>query len=127
MGRVEGKVAFITGGAHGQGRSHAVRLAEEGADIIVADLCDDVPNVPYPGATEQDLAETVRLVEKVGRGIVARTADVRDPDSLGAVVDEGVARFGRLDIVAANAGVLTHPRPVLETPQQAWQTSSISI
>ncbi|GAA1948312.1 mycofactocin-coupled SDR family oxidoreductase [Nocardioides panacihumi] len=107
MGRVSGKVAFITGAARGQGRSHAVRLAEEGADIIAVDLCGDVPEMPYPGGSLADLEETVRLVEATGRRIVARKADVRSLDELRAAVDEGVAELGRLDVVVANAGVLT--------------------
>jgi SDR family mycofactocin-dependent oxidoreductase len=105
MGRLDGQVAFITGAARGQGRSHAIRLAEEGADIIAIDLCEDVPDVPYPGATEADLAETMRLVEALDRRIVAERADVRDINSLQRVVDRGVAEFGRLDIVVANAGI----------------------
>lgn len=107
MGRVDGKVAFITGAARGQGRSHAVRLAEEGADIIAVDLCDDVPEMPYPGGTREELDETVRLVERTGRRIVARQADVRDLGQLQQAVDAGVAELGRLDVVIANAGVLT--------------------
>ena len=104
-GRVEGKVAFITGAARGQGRSHALRLAEEGADIIAVDLCDTIPNVAYPSATEEDLAETVRQVEALDRRIVARKADVRDRAALKEVIDEGVAQFGKLDVVVANAGI----------------------
>lgn len=105
MGRVEGKVAFITGAARGQGRAHAVRLAEEGADIIAIDICEAVPGTPYPGATADDLAETVRQVEALDRRIVAERADVRDLDRLKEVVDRGVAELGRLDIIAANAGI----------------------
>src|SRR5271156_4110978 len=104
-GRAEGKVAFITGAARGQGRSHAVRLAQEGADIIALDVCDQLSTVPYPLATPDDLEETVRLVEKEGRRMVARVGDVRDADAVKAVVDEGVSAFGRLDIVVANAGI----------------------
>ena len=104
-GRVEGKVAFITGAARGQGRSHALRLAEEGADIIAVDLCDDIPNVAYSSATEEDLAETVRQVEALDRRIIARKADVRDRDAMKSVIDAGVAELGRLDIVVANAGI----------------------
>src|ERR1700722_15671637 len=102
-GRVAGKVPFITGAARGQGRSHAIRLAQEGADIIAVDICEDVPGVPYPGATAADLAETVRLVEQQDRRIIAAAADVRDLDGLRAALDEGVAELGRLDIVSANA------------------------
>ena len=105
MGRVEGKVAFITGAARGQGRSHAVRLAEEGADIIAVDLCEAVPNVEYVAATEADLAQTVKEVEATGRRIVATKADVRDREALGAAIEAGVGELGRLDIVVANAGI----------------------
>ncbi len=103
--RVAGKVAFITGAARGQGRSHAIRLAEEGADIIAVDSCEPVDSVAYDGPTEDDLAATVKEVESLGRRIVARTADVRDMSSLTAALDEGVAELGRLDIVSANAGI----------------------
>jgi len=106
MGRVEGKVAFISGVARGQGRSHAVMLAEEGADIIGFDICADDPAVEYPLATEDDMEETVRLVEKTGRRMLASVADVRDPAAVQKVVDDGVAEFGRLDIVLANAGIM---------------------
>ena len=105
-GRVEGKVAFITGAARSQGRSHALRLAQEGADIIAVDIAGPVPSIQmYPPATEDDLAETVRQVEALDRRIVATKADVRDSGALKAAVDEGVAQLGRLDIVLANAGV----------------------
>lgn len=104
-GRVEGKVAFITGAARGQGRAHALRLAEEGADIIAIDIDTQVENVPYPTATAEDLAETVRQVEALDRRIVAETCDVRDLEKLKQVVAKGVAELGRLDIVAGNAGV----------------------
>ncbi|WP_348787313.1 mycofactocin-coupled SDR family oxidoreductase [Leifsonia sp. NPDC080035] len=104
-GRLEGKVAFITGAARGQGRSHAVRLAEEGADIIAVDIVDHLPNVQYPSATPEDLDETVRQVEALDRRISARRVDVRDRAALKAAIDEGVAELGHLDIVVANAGV----------------------
>jgi SDR family mycofactocin-dependent oxidoreductase len=106
MGRVEGKVALISGVARGQGRSHAVTLAEEGADIIGFDICANDPAVEYPLATQDDLDETVRLVEKTGRKIYARVADVRDSVAVAKVIDDGVAEFGRLDIVLANAGIM---------------------
>ena len=109
-GRVAGKVALITGAARGQGRSHAVRLAAEGADIIGIDLCTDVASIPYPLATPDDLAETVRLVEATGARMVAAEADVRDADALAAAVADGVNRLGRLDIAIANAGVCTVQR-----------------
>lgn len=105
-GQFEGRVAFITGAARGQGRSHAVRFAEEGADIIAVDLCDQIASVGYPMSTREDLDETVNLVEKTGRRIVAETGDVRDFERLKAVVADGVAEFGRLDFVLANAGIL---------------------
>jgi SDR family mycofactocin-dependent oxidoreductase len=119
MGRVAGKVAFITGAARGQGRRHAVRLAEEGADIIAVDLCEDVDTIPYAGSTQADLDETVKLVEDRDRQIVAHRADVRDLGALRAAVDEGVNRFGRLDIVCANAGVANFA-PVLEMTEEQW-------
>ena len=106
-GRVAGKVAFITGAARGQGRSHAIRLAEEGADIIAVDICEDYPSVGYGMATEADLAETVKAVEALDRRIFARKADVRDAAALKAAVDAGVAELGKLDIVSANAGICT--------------------
>ncbi|EME67313.1 short-chain dehydrogenase [Rhodococcus ruber BKS 20-38] len=105
MGRVEGKVAFISGAARGQGRSHAVRLAEEGADIIAVDLCRDIASNTYPLGTSEDLEETVRLVEAHGRKIVALEADVREAAQLKAAVDQGLETFGRLDVVVANAGI----------------------
>jgi SDR family mycofactocin-dependent oxidoreductase len=101
----EGKVALITGAARGQGRSHAVRFAEEGADLIAVDLCDQIDSVAYPMARPADLDDTVDLVEKTGRRIVAEQADVRDFDRLKSVVASGVAELGRLDFVIANAGI----------------------
>ena len=100
MGRVEGKVAFVTGAARGQGRSHAVRLAQEGADIIAVDISAQVESVPYPLATADDLAETVEAVEALDRRIVAAEADVRDYDALKAGARRGRRRAGRLDIVS---------------------------
>ena len=105
-GRLEGKVAFITGAARGQGRSHAVRLAEEGADIIAVDICRQIESNPYPLSTPEDLAETVLLVEKLDRRIVSFQADVRERDQLRDAVKAGVAELGRLDTVVANAGIL---------------------
>jgi SDR family mycofactocin-dependent oxidoreductase len=109
-GRMEGKVAFITGAARGQGRSHAIRLAQEGADIIAVDICEDIATVTpyYPLATEEELAETVKQVEALDRRIVARKADVRDLDGLQAAFDAGVAELGRVDTVVANAGIATY-------------------
>ena len=117
-GRVAGKVAFITGAGRGQGRSHAIRLAQEGADIIAVDICRDYGTVPYPMATEADLAETVKAVEALDRRIVAAQADVRDAAALRAAVDDGVAQLGRLDIVSANAGICT---------VQAWDEVSPAV
>jgi len=120
MGRVEGKVAFITGAARGQGRSHAVRLAQEGADIIAVDIEEQVETNWCPTATGADLAETVKLVEDLDRRIVARTADVRDLRALESVVAEGVAEFGRLDIVCGNAGIASSGT-VWELSEREWQ------
>ena len=106
MGKLDGKVAFITGAARGQGRAHAVRLAADGADIIALDICHDIDSIDYPNATREDLDETAKLVEKEGRRIIARQADVRDADAVDQVVADGLAEFGRLDIVIANAGVI---------------------
>ncbi len=120
-GRVEGKVAFITGAARSQGRSHAVRLAQEGADVIAVDLCGPVETIElYPPATEEDLAETVRQVEALDRRIVAAKADVRDTAALQAALDDGIAQLGRVDIVLANAGVF-EIQPALELTDRAWQ------
>jgi SDR family mycofactocin-dependent oxidoreductase len=120
-GRVEGKVAFVTGAARSQGRSHALRLAQEGADVIAVDICAPIASVSmYPPATEEDLAETVRQVEALDRRIVATKADVRDTAALRAAVDDGVAQLGRLDIVLANAGVF-ELAPALELTDDAWQ------
>jgi (+)-trans-carveol dehydrogenase len=107
-GRVAGKVAFITGAGRGQGRSHAIRLAEEGADIIAVDICKDYKSVGYGMSTEADLAETAKQVEALDRRIIAAQADVRDYAGLKQALDEGVAQLGRLDIVSANAGILSH-------------------
>lgn len=104
--KLEGKVAFITGAARGQGRAHAVRLASEGADIIAIDLADKLPDcAPYPPATQEDLDETAALVEATGRRIVTSAVDTRDLDGLRTAVDAGVAEFGRLDVIVANAGI----------------------
>jgi len=104
---VSGKVAFITGAARGQGRSHALTLAEEGADIIAVDVCRDYETTAYPMATEEELAETGRLVEKLGRTVVTAVADVRDATRLREVLADAVSTLGRLDIVCANAGMCT--------------------
>jgi SDR family mycofactocin-dependent oxidoreductase len=104
-GQFEGKVALITGAARGQGRSHAVRFAEEGADILAVDVCEQIESVGYPMATREDFDETVNLVEKTGRRIVAEQVDVRDFDRLKIAVANGVAELGRMDFVLANAGI----------------------
>ena len=120
MGRMDGKVVFITGAARGQGRSHALRLAQEGADIIAADISSQIDTVPYPVATAEDLAETVWQVEALDRRIIATEADVRDSAALAKVVEQGVAELGRLDVVLANAGI-SSPAPTLEMSDQTWQ------
>ncbi|HWT49672.1 MAG TPA: mycofactocin-coupled SDR family oxidoreductase [Mycobacterium sp.] len=104
-GPLKGRVAFITGAARGQGRAHAVRLAADGASVIAVDLCEQIASVPYPLATPDDLAATVKLVEDTGSRIVAKQGDVRDRASLLAAVQAGLEAFGRLDIVVANAGI----------------------
>jgi SDR family mycofactocin-dependent oxidoreductase len=119
-GRVEGKVAFITGAGRGQGRSHAIRLAEEGADIIAVDVLEDYGTVAYPMSSPSDLEQTVKAVEALDRRIVARKADVRDPASLTAALEAGVAELGHLDIVVANAGICT-VQAWDEVTAQVWQ------
>jgi SDR family mycofactocin-dependent oxidoreductase len=120
-GRVQDKVAFITGAARGQGRSHAIRLAQEGADIIAVDLAGPVASVTaYPPATEEDLAETAKRVEALDRRIVAHQVDVRDTAALREALEDGIAQLGRLDIVVANAGIY-QPRPTLELADADWQ------
>ncbi|MCE0763603.1 mycofactocin-coupled SDR family oxidoreductase [Pseudonocardia kujensis] len=104
-GRLEGKVALVSGAARGQGRSHAVRLAEEGADIVAFDVCRTLDTVEYPMGTPEELKETVRRVEQLDRRILVREADVRDGAALGELVAEAVAEFGRLDVVCANAAI----------------------
>ncbi|BCP14238.1 mycofactocin-coupled SDR family oxidoreductase [Mycobacterium paraintracellulare] len=127
MGRVEGKVALISGIARGQGRSHAVTLAEEGADIIGFDICANLDEVEYPLATEEDLDETVNLVEKTGRRIHAAVADVRDAAAVKQTVDDGVAQFGRLDIVLANAGVMGITGPQRLSDQNYFTSIDIML
>jgi len=105
VGRVSGKVAFITGAGRGQGRSHAVRLAEEGADIIAVDICRDFDTIGYPMSTPEDLEETAKLVEKTGRGIHTAQADVAQADQLRAALDDGLSQFGHVDIVVTSAGI----------------------
>lgn len=127
MGKLEGKVAFITGAARGQGRSHAVTLAAEGADIIAIDACADTKTAQYAMATEEDLKETVRLVEALGRRIVAVKADVREPEALKEAVSGGVDELGRLDVVSANAGICTLQEWDQVTPEIWQETIDINL
>ncbi|WP_396925972.1 mycofactocin-coupled SDR family oxidoreductase [Mycolicibacterium sp.] len=121
-GTLEGRVAFVTGAARGQGRAHAVRLAREGADVIVSDICASVSEtIPYAGTTAEDLNETVRLVEAEGRKVLARAVDVRDDAAVRQLVADGVEQFGRLDILVANAGVLSWGR-LWELTDEQWNT-----
>ncbi len=118
--RLTGRVALITGAARGQGRAEAVRLASEGADIIALDNCVTAETTDYAGPTDEDLVETVRLVEAQDRRILARTADIRDLEALQALVKDGVAEFGRLDVVVANAGICAGNWS-WEIPVEQWQ------
>ena len=121
MSSLEGKVALITGAARGQGRQHAITLAEAGADIVAIDLCEQIPTVPYPMATSSDLDETVAAVEGTGRKITARIGDVRDLEEMSALVDDALVQFGHIDIVCANAGVYSFgPLSSLEIDPQRW-------
>jgi|SRR5271155_3085630 len=119
MGIADGKVAFITGAARGQGRSHAVALAAEGADIIASDLAGPVATAPYAMATENDLAETVGLIEGLGRKCIAAKVDVRDLHGLTELAERGMRDFGRIDIVLGNAGI-SSPAPTLEMTSETW-------
>jgi (+)-trans-carveol dehydrogenase len=119
-GRVEGKVALITGAARGQGRSHAVRLAQEGADIIAIDACAPISSVTYSLPTPSDLQQTAKEVEALGRRVVAAQVDIRDFAALSAAVDGAVEQLGRLDIVAANAGICSSGR-LLDVDEMTWQ------
>lgn len=122
-GRVEGKVAFITGAARGQGRSHAVRLAQEGADIIAVDVCKPVSGTDMiPHSTPEDLAETAELVKAEGRRIVTAEVDVRDFDALSAAVTGGVEELGGLDIIVANAGIGNGGQTLDQLSEQDWTT-----
>jgi SDR family mycofactocin-dependent oxidoreductase len=119
MGRLDGKVAFITGAARGQGRSHAIRMAEEGADIIGVDLCEDIGTVPYELGSWEELEETAREVEKLDRRMIYDRADVRSQEQLNSAVERGVAALGRLDIVVANAGIWSHA-PFVEMSDEMY-------
>jgi NAD(P)-dependent dehydrogenase (short-subunit alcohol dehydrogenase family) len=123
VGKLDGKVAFITGAARGQGRSHAQLLAAEGAAIIGVDICRQLDSVHYPMSTPEDLAETMRLVTEAGGRMTGVQADVRDPDSLDAALSAGLDQFGRLDIVLANAGIMAHELPPYEGSRAAWSDS----
>jgi SDR family mycofactocin-dependent oxidoreductase len=119
---LQGRVAFITGAARGQGRAHAARLAREGADIIALDICAPVSDsISYPAAAPEDLAETVRLVEAEGRKVLARAVDIRDDAAVRQLVADGIEQFGRLDILIANAGVLSWGR-IWELTDEQWNT-----
>ena len=119
-GTLQGRVAFITGAARGQGRAHAARLAREGADIIALDICAPVSDsISYPAANPEDLADTVRAVEAEGRKVLARAVDIRDDAAVRQLVADGVEQFGRLDILIANAGVLSWGR-VWELTDEQW-------
>ena len=120
MGRLDGKVAFVTGVARGQGRNHAVRLAQEGADIIAVDVCRGLDTVPYEGPDPSDLDAVAKEVEATGRRILAREVDVRDLAGLQEVVADGVSAFGRLDIVLANAGIVSYGE-LVELDEATWQ------
>jgi (+)-trans-carveol dehydrogenase len=119
-GRVEGKVAFVTGAARGQGRSHAVRLAQEGADIIAVDICKQIDSVRIPLSRPEDLAETADLVKGHDRRIYTAEVDVRDYDALKAAVDAGVGQLGRLDIIVANAGIGNGGATLDKTGERDW-------
>lgn len=122
MGDLAGRVAFVTGAARGQGRAYAVRMAREGADVIISDICAPVSGtIPYAGATPEDLAETARLVEAEGRAVLSRTVDIRDDAALRQLVADGIERFGRLDVLVANAGVLSWGR-LWELSDEQWNT-----
>src|SRR5689334_13584582 len=120
-GRLEGKVALITGAARGQGRSHAIRLAQEGADIIAIDLCAQIGTVPYKMATAADLEETVAAVEALDRRIVARQADVRNGAAMGDAVAAGAEELGGIDIVLANAGIFNFSDDAGHISEEAWR------
>jgi len=120
VGRLSGKVALITGAARGQGRSHAMRLAEEGADVVAVDICAPLATAMHSAATPEDLAQTAKLVEDRDRRVLARIADVRDLAAMNAVVAEAVAEFGHIDVVCANAGIASFA-PSWKIPEQSWQ------
>lgn len=120
MGRMDGKVALVTGAARGQGRSHALRLAEEGAEIVAVDLCAQIDTVPYGMSRPEDLAETAKRIEELDRRVVTQEADVRDGGSLEAAVSAGLSEFGHIDVVCANAGIFSYA-PTWEMTDQMWE------
>ena len=120
MGRLDGKVALITGAARGQGRAHAVRLAEEGADIVAVDIAEDIESVPYELARADDLEKTVARVEGLGRRSIAARADVRSQEELDAAVERGISELGEIDILVANAGI-NSLAPFWEISEEMWQ------
>lgn len=120
MGRMDGKVALVTGAARGQGRSHALRLAEEGAEIVAVDLCAQIDTVPYGMSRPEDLAETAKRIEELDRRVLTREADVRDSGSLEAAVSAGLSEFGQIDVVCANAGIFSYA-PTWEMTDQMWE------
>ena len=121
-GTLEGRVAFVTGAARGQGRAHAVRLASEGADIIAIDICGPISDtVTYPAATSEELADTVRAIESTGRKVLAREVDIRDLAAQQQVVADAIEQFGRLDILVANAGILSWGR-IFEMSEEQWDS-----
>jgi (+)-trans-carveol dehydrogenase len=122
MSKLEGKVAFVTGAARGQGRSHSVRLAEDGADIVAIDICADIETVPYPMGTADELAETKELVEKAGRRCVTATADIRDEEQLAAAVAAAKEAFGKIDILVSNGGIWSQSTESWTLDADTWQT-----
>ena len=120
MGRLDNKVAFISGIAGGQGRSHAIRLAQEGADILGFDIADQIPTVPYPMGTKSGLEQVAKEVEALGRRCIVGTVDVRDEDALSDFVKGGIAEFGHIDVVIANAGICSQTGPAHELTRTQW-------
>ncbi|MFV9502956.1 MAG: mycofactocin-coupled SDR family oxidoreductase [Oscillochloridaceae bacterium umkhey_bin13] len=119
MGKLDGKVALITGGARGQGRSHALTMAREGASIVICDVCEQLPTVSMPMSNEAEMAETVRMVEDLDRRCVAIKADVRDTAAMQTFADQAMSEFGRIDILCANAGIATFA-PAHEMSDEVW-------